>query len=48
MAAVSEVGVLGDPTTASATDGERLFAEMVDGCLRRILDWKPDRTGMLT
>jgi creatinine amidohydrolase/Fe(II)-dependent formamide hydrolase-like protein len=47
MAAVSAVGVLGDPTTATATDGERLFAEMVDGCLRRIVGWKPDRDGML-
>jgi len=48
MAAVSDVGVLGDPTTATATDGERLFAEMVDGCVRRIVRWKPDRDGMLT
>jgi creatinine amidohydrolase len=48
VAAVSELGVLGDPTTATATDGERLFAEMVDGCLGRIRRWKPDRDGMLT
>ena len=48
VAAVSEHGVLGDPTTASATDGERLFAEMVDGCVRRIARWTPDRDGMLT
>jgi creatinine amidohydrolase len=48
VAAVSELGVLGDPTTATATDGERLFAEMVDGCLRRIMRWRPDRNGMLT
>jgi creatinine amidohydrolase len=48
VAAVSELGVLGDPTTATATDGERLFAEMVDGCARRITRWKPDRAGMLT
>jgi creatinine amidohydrolase len=48
VAAVSELGVLGDPTTATALDGERLFAEMVGGCLRRIARWKPDRTGMLT
>ncbi len=48
VAAVSEVGVLGDPTTATATDGERLFAEMVDGCFRRIMRWEPDRDGMLT
>ena len=31
VAAVSEVGVLGDPTTATAAEGERIFAEMVDG-----------------
>jgi mycofactocin precursor peptide peptidase len=48
MAAVSEVGVLGDPTTATSTEGERLFAEMVDGCIGRIARWKPDRDGMLT
>jgi mycofactocin system creatininase family protein len=48
VAAVSELGVLGDPTTATAADGERLFAEMVDGCVRRITRWKPDRDGMLT
>ena len=48
VAAVSELGVLGDPTTATATDGERLFAEMVEGCVRRIARWNPDRDGMLT
>ena len=48
VAAVSELGVLGDPTTATATDGARLFAEMVDGCAGRIARWRPDRDGMLT
>jgi mycofactocin precursor peptide peptidase len=48
MAAVSDVGILGDPTTATAADGERLFAEMVDGCVQRIARWRPDRDGMLT
>ena len=48
MAAVSEVGVLGDPTTATSIEGERLFAEMVDGCTARIARWTPDRDGMLT
>jgi mycofactocin system creatininase family protein len=48
VAAVSEVGVLGDPTTATAQDGARIFAEMVDGCLRRVARWAPDRNGMLT
>ena len=33
---MSEVGVLGDPTTATADAGERLFDEMVDGCVDRI------------
>lgn len=47
MAAVSAVGVLGDPTTATASEGERLFAEMVDGCVRRITRWAPDGGGML-
>jgi mycofactocin precursor peptide peptidase len=48
VAAVSEVGVLGDPTTATAEEGKRIFAEMVDGCLQRITRWVPDRDGMLT
>ena len=48
VAAVSELGVLGDPTTATAEEGERIFAEMVDGCLQRISRWVPDRDGMLT
>jgi mycofactocin precursor peptide peptidase len=48
VAAVSEMGVLGDPTTATAVEGERLFREMVDGCARRIARWQPDRDGLLT
>lgn len=48
VAAVSEVGVLGDPTTATSQEGARIFAEMVDGCLRRVARWTPDRDGMLT
>lgn len=47
VAAVSEVGVLGDPTTATAADGERMLAEMVDDCLRRIGRWAPAANGML-
>jgi mycofactocin system creatininase family protein len=47
VAAVSPVGVLGDPTTASADGGARIFAEMVDSCLRRIETWSPDGRGML-
>ena len=48
VAAVSEVGVLGDPTTATAADGAAIFAAMVETCLRRIEHWTPDRDGMLT
>ncbi len=36
VAAVSPVGVLGDPTTATAAEGKRILAEMVDGCVRRV------------
>jgi mycofactocin precursor peptide peptidase len=48
VAAVSELGVLGDPTTATAEEGDRILTEMVEGCLRRIARWAPDRDGMLT
>ncbi|MGV0813629.1 mycofactocin biosynthesis peptidyl-dipeptidase MftE [Mycolicibacterium boenickei] len=47
IAAVSELGVLGDPTTATAADGERIFAEMVNGCAGRMRRWQPDRNGLL-
>lgn len=47
VAAVSSLGVLGDPTTATAEEGRRIFAEMVDACLGRINRWAPDREGML-
>ncbi|MUM25247.1 mycofactocin biosynthesis peptidyl-dipeptidase MftE [Mycolicibacterium sp. CBMA 295] len=45
--APSELGVLGDPTTATTADGERIFAEMVDGCAGRMRRWQPDRNGLL-
>jgi mycofactocin system creatininase family protein len=48
VAAVSELGVLGDPTTATSDEGERVFGEMVEACLRRVGRWAPDRDGMLT
>lgn len=48
IAAVSDVGVLGDPTTATAADGARIFAAMVDGCAQRVRRWMPDPDGMLT
>jgi mycofactocin system creatininase family protein len=48
VAAVSETGVLGDPTTATAAEGERILAEMIDTCLSRIARWAPTADGMLT
>lgn len=48
VAAVSPVGVLGDPTTATAAEGERIFDQMVDGCVGRVARWAPGPDGMLT
>ncbi|OAN34594.1 mycofactocin biosynthesis peptidyl-dipeptidase MftE [Mycolicibacterium iranicum] len=48
IAAVSSLGVLGDPTTATADEGRKIFAEMVDECAGRVARWAPDREGMLT
>ncbi|CAN5132100.1 mycofactocin biosynthesis peptidyl-dipeptidase MftE [soil metagenome] len=48
VAAVSEVGVLGDPTTATAVAGMRMFEEMVVGCADRVSRWVPRADGMLT
>ncbi|UXA18920.1 mycofactocin biosynthesis peptidyl-dipeptidase MftE [Mycobacterium sp. SMC-4] len=48
VAAVSPVGVLGDPTTATAHEGSRILAEMVDACWARVTRWRPDNGGMLT
>jgi mycofactocin precursor peptide peptidase len=47
VAAVSEVGVLGDPTTASAAAGAEMFAEMVAGVVHRITRWAPADGGLL-
>ncbi len=47
VAAVSEVGILGDPTTATAEEGRRLFAEMVADCAQRLRRWTPRDDGML-
>ena len=47
VAAVSPGGVLGNPTTASAAEGARIFSEMVEGCARRVAAWSPDRGGKL-
>ena len=48
IAAVSSSGVLGDPTTATAAEGARIFDDMVADCVRRVQQWSPDRAGMLT
>lgn len=47
IAAVSEVGVLGDPTTATAAEGARIFADMVQACAACIRRWSPGHDGML-
>jgi mycofactocin system creatininase family protein len=47
VAAVSAAGVLGDPTTATAEEGRRLLAEMVDGSVAAIQSWAPGPDGML-
>lgn len=48
LAAVSDSGVLGDPTGASAEAGAAIFAEMVAGCLRGVRAWNPGPAGLLT
>jgi mycofactocin system creatininase family protein len=48
VAAVSDTGVLGDPTTATEAEGEQILTEMVDGCLARVGRWAPAADGMLT
>lgn len=47
VAAVSAVGVLGDPTTATSAAGARIFTAMVAGCRQRIRQWAPAADGML-
>jgi mycofactocin system creatininase family protein len=47
VAAVSEAGILGDPTTATSAEGERALAAMVDRCVRAIRAWAPSSDGML-
>lgn len=47
VAAVSASGVLGDPTTATATAGETILADMVTDCVARVQRWKPGPDGML-
>jgi mycofactocin precursor peptide peptidase len=47
VAAVSALGVLGDPSAATAEDGMSIFDEMVDVCLEKVIRWAPDPEGML-
>ncbi|WP_046319546.1 mycofactocin biosynthesis peptidyl-dipeptidase MftE [Mycobacterium sp. UM_Kg1] len=47
VAAVSAVGVLGDPTTATAAEGRRFFGEMADAALAAVTSWAPGPDGML-
>lgn len=47
VAAVSESGILGDPTTATAAAGAAIFAAMVDDGLRRVRRWSIGAAGML-
>lgn len=48
VAAVNELGVLGDPTRATREDGALLFAAMVRRCGDVIRRWDPAADGMLT
>ncbi|MGX7730567.1 mycofactocin biosynthesis peptidyl-dipeptidase MftE [Rhodococcus sp. 2H158] len=47
IVAVSANGVLGDPTPASAAQGARWFAELVDRATAQVTRWEPDGKGRL-
>jgi creatinine amidohydrolase len=47
VAAVSPNGVLGDPTGATAAEGERLVAAMAETLREQLTRWHPDPTGRL-
>ncbi|MFS4487875.1 mycofactocin biosynthesis peptidyl-dipeptidase MftE [Dietzia kunjamensis] len=47
VAAVSPNGVLGDPTTASADEGRRLWEALLDDARGRLGRWRPGEDGML-
>jgi mycofactocin precursor peptide peptidase len=47
VAAASPNGVLGDPTAATAEEGEQLLAEMVGVLRERLARWAPDGRGRL-
>lgn len=48
VVAVSPLGVLGDPTTATPEDGARIFVGMVRRCSAAVRRWVPAADGMLT
>lgn len=47
VAAVSANGVLGDPTTANAAEGDRLWRALLDDARARLDRWDPDESGRL-
>lgn len=47
VAAVSETGVLGDPTTATAADGAQILATLVEDCAAAMRRWTPGSDGRL-
>ena len=47
VSAVSAVGVLGDPTTATADEGRRVVDAMVSQCVDMVRRWDPVADGML-
>jgi mycofactocin system creatininase family protein len=47
VAAVSSSGVLGDPTAASASDGERLLRAFADDLVSRVAAWVAGSAGRL-
>lgn len=47
VAAVSAIGVLGDPTTASSQEGARMLATMTRQCADAVRRWIPDADGRL-
>ncbi len=48
LAAASPNGVLGDPSDATAREGEQLLAHMVESLRDRLARWEPDARGRLT
>lgn len=47
VAAVSPNGVLGDPTGATAEEGERMLTSMADRLRERLARWRPDAQARL-